>query len=268
MKKILALMLILAVVLASALPVCAEEGGGDGISLLQYDGVYRYVQMGEYPHEKDGTVAPVLWKVLAVEDGTVLMLTEKIIDLQQVMFYEIYEPKRKYSYPAVEKYADTDLCKWMNTEMIGTLFHDDPLYNALMEEEDRGKLFCLVSPQLVNSAYGFTMNKDPSGKRVAAPTPYAQHKKLYRDKTINYLQGGSPYWTATQTGTQMFQIVGYDGHLSAGFVHRDNIGVRPAVRLNAELIGIAGGSGTKDDPYILRYTGENPDTEPGPETEP
>ena len=267
MKKILAL--IIAVALAAALPVYAEEGGENDASRLDKDnGMHKYMLMGEYPYEKDGTPAPVLWKVLAVEDGTVLMFAEKILDLQQVMFYEIYEQKRTYDYPAVESYAKTDLCRWMNTEMIGTLFHDDPLYNALMEEEDRGKLFCLVSPQLVSTGYGFTANKLLTPRRVAAPTPYAKSRQLYRDKYINYVDGGSPYWTATQTGTQMFQIVGYDGHLSAGFVHRDNIGVRPAVRLNAEMIGIASGSGTKDDPFILRYTGEKTDGAPGTESEP
>ena len=36
----------------------------------------------------------------------------------------------------------------------------------------------------------------------------------------------------------------------------------------AEMIGIASGSGTKDDPFILRYTGEKTDGAPGTESEP
>ena len=32
---------------------------------------YQYVIMGYYPYTKDGKKAPVLWQVLAVEDGRV-----------------------------------------------------------------------------------------------------------------------------------------------------------------------------------------------------
>lgn len=46
---------------------------------------YQYVLLGEYPYEKDGTIAPVLWRILDVENGRALLLTEYIIDTQQAI---------------------------------------------------------------------------------------------------------------------------------------------------------------------------------------
>ena len=270
MKKILALMLTVSIILLAASPALAaknKKNEDDDHSLRGYNGSYQYVQMGEYPYEKDGTVRPVLWKILAVEDGTALLLTENILDIQQGMNYHEEKKKKKYDYPAIESYATTDLCKWMNTEMITTLFGNDPLYYALMEEKDHGKLFCLTSQQFTKSSYGFTSNKKLSKKRIAVATPYALNREIYREKHINVKEGASPYWVATKTGDQRLQIVGYDGHLSAGYVHRDNIGVRPGVRLDMALIDIESGSGTKDVPFILKYTGEIPAEGPAEQAE-
>ena len=62
-------------------------------------------------------------------------------------------------------------------------------------------------------------------------------------------------------------IIGYDGHISGGVYSRDNIGIRPGVRLNMDLIAVASGSGTRNDPFILRYTGEIPTATPEPDPE-
>ena len=48
---------------------------------------YIYINYGRYPYEADGTVAPILWRVLGVdEDGYALLLTEYVIDF--AMYHE------------------------------------------------------------------------------------------------------------------------------------------------------------------------------------
>ena len=286
MKKICVLLLsVLLLLTVFAVPGTAEES-----VLRGYNGTYQYVLMGNYPYDSDGLVwgndpygsgntkdEPVLWRILSVEDNTVLLLTEYVIELQQVTFIHDEKAIKRYDFPRHEKYSQTDLCRWINEEMLPHLFDQDPLVNALMEEGENGRLFCLTSKQLLKSDYGFRDTVKPTIVRVTSPTPYARKRRIYRkEKPINYKAGGTPYWVGTMMeGKSKLHIVGYDGHISGGVYSRDNIGIRPAVRLNLDLIGIESGTGSKTDPFILKYTGEIPaetpqsaaDTETTPETE-
>ncbi len=286
MKKI-CILILLAALLLLTIPLAAAE---DTSVLRGYSKGYQYVLMGNYPYDSDGLVwgndpygsgntkdEPVLWQILSVEDNTVLLLTEYVIELQQVTFIHDEEAIKHYDFPRHEKYSQTDLCHWINEEMLPHLFDQDPLVYALMEEGENGRLFCLTSKQLLRSDYGFRETVKPTKVRITTPTPYARKRRIYRkDKPINYKAGGTPYWVGSMMeGKSKLHIVGYDGHISGGVYSRDNIGIRPAVRLNLDLIGIESGTGTKKDPFILKYTGEIPaetpeaaaDTETMPETE-
>ena len=286
MKKI-CILILLAALLLLTIPLAAAE---DTSVLRGYSKGYQYVLMGNYPYDSDGLVwgndpygsgntkdEPVLWQILSVEDNTVLLLTEYVIELQQVTFIHDEEAIKRYDFPRHEKYSQTDLCHWINEEMLPHLFDQDPMVNALMEEGENGRLFCLTSKQLLRSDYGFRSTVKPTKVRVTSPTPYARKRRIYRqEKPINYKEGGTPYWVGSMMeGKSKLHIVGYDGHISGGVYSRDNIGIRPAVRLNLDLIGIESGTGTKKDPFILKYTGEIPaetpeaaaDTETMPETE-
>lgn len=286
MKKI-CILILLAALLLLTIPLAAAE---DTSVLRGYSKGYQYVLMGNYPYDSDGLVwgndpygsgntkdEPVLWRILSVEDNTVLLLTEYVIELQQVTFIHDEEAIKHYDFPRHEKYSQTDLCHWINEEMLPHLFDQDPLVYALMEEGENGRLFCLTSKQLLRSDYGFRETVKPTKVRITTPTPYARKRRIYRkDKPINYKAGGTPYWVGSMMeGKSKLHIVGYDGHISGGVYSRDNIGIRPAVRLNLDLIGIESGTGTQKDPFILKYTGEIPaetpeaaaDTETMPETE-
>ena len=286
MKKI-CILILLAALLLLTIPLAAAE---DTSVLRGYSKGYQYVLMGNYPYDSNGLVwgndpygsgntkdEPVLWRILSVEDNTVLLLTEYVIELQQVTFIHDEEAIKRYDFPRHEKYSQTDLCHWINEEMLPHLFDQDPLVYALMEEGENGRLFCLTSKQLLRSDYGFRETVKPTKVRITTPTPYARKRRIYRkDKPINYKAGGTPYWVGSMMeGKSKLHIVGYDGHISGGVYSRDNIGIRPAVRLNLDLIGIESGTGTQKDPFILKYTGEIPaetpeaaaDTETMPETE-
>ena len=272
MKKICAAILAAVLLLLLLPPAVAEE-------LRGYNGTYVYVQLGNYPYnckdiimgndpfagDQSGVeIQPVLWRILSLEEGTYLMITEHVIELQQVTFINDPDRIKHYDYPVLEKFADSDLCHWMNSDMFEHLFGDDPLVNAMLpegEDGERGRLFCLTDKQFCKGEYGFRSNKDPAKVRVATPTPYALKRRIFRDgkkKSINYKEGGSPYWCSTRTAPYRFQIVGYDGHLSAGAFSRENIGLRPSIRLDANLVAVESGKGTKKDPFILKYIGELP----------
>ena len=38
---------------------------------------WHFVNFGEYPYERNGTVKPVLWRILEIENNQALMLTER-----------------------------------------------------------------------------------------------------------------------------------------------------------------------------------------------
>ena len=259
-----------------------------------FNGTYQYVLLGSYPwktvNRKDIIMGndpyssgvetedePVLWRILALEDGTLLLLTEYVIELQQVAFIndpeKVDSKKYEKNLPFMEDYSVTDLCRWMNTDMFNRLFGADPIVNAMLAEGENGKngrLFCMSDVQFCKSSYGWRANKKPTGVRVAAPTPYTLNRRIFRDgkkKSINYKEGGSPYWCSTKTANYRFQIVGYDGHLSAGVISRENIGLRPAIRLDVNLVDVESGKGTKKDPFILKYTGTLPTVAPESEEE-
>ncbi len=215
---------------------------------------YQYVQFGEYPYEKDGTVQPVLWRILSVEDGRALLLTEEIVDCQQVIFETDEKAIKNYTYRRINTYAESDLYTWMNTVALETLLGDSALANALVEEPGAGKLFVLTDEQFLNAAYGFTNERyGPQKTRQAKPTPYALKQGVYRSHKIDC----SAYWANAIKAVDGYkmQLVGYDGHLSWGAYTRTNVGIRPSVRLDLSRLEVVSGTGDKKDPFVFAYVG-------------
>lgn len=253
--RMLALMMILIMTLCSA--AAGETISGEN-PLRGYDEKekYQYVLLGTYPYEADGTVAPLLWRVLDVEENSALLLTENVIDVQQAIFVTDKQAVDKHDYRRVTDYMETDLPGWMNAYMFPLIFGEDPMAEAVMEEA-RGWLYCLTDKEYLTAKYGFSTGRFGVHKeRIATGTPYAKSvkltswaKTLYADRKTK----GVSYWIAEiKNATEVkMGIVGYDGHLSFGAYSRTNIGVRPALRLDLTLCEIVGGSGTKEDPFIL-----------------
>ena len=219
---------------------------------------WKFVSLGQYPYEKDGTVKPVLWRILEVRDGQALLLTEYIVDTQQVIFETDPKKIEKYDYRRINTYAESDLYTWLNSTALDTMFGYNPIRNALIDEPGGGKLFILTSEQFLNTAYGFSANKwNEQKSRQTVGTPYAiKTRGLYVDHSI----GKSPYWAATikDTAGYRLQLVGYNGHLSWGGYTRTNVGLRLSIRLDLSQVKVSGGAGTKDSPFQLSYAGTAP----------
>ena len=216
---------------------------------------WKFVQLGHYPYEKDGTVRPVLWRVLEIKDNVALLITEYVIDTQQVIFETDQKKIDNYDYRRITCYEESDLMPWLNTVCIETLFGGDPVRSLLIPDETRGELFILNMDELRNPDYGFSANtwgEQPS--RQAAGTPYAVRTKgLYSDNN-----GKVSYWAADIKDEEAYRLalVGFDGHLSWGGYTRTNVGLRLAIRVDMTDLEVTGGEGTRQKPFILTYTGD------------
>ena len=239
---------LLTVLLLCCLPVLA---GAESLHGYQKGNGWQYVEFGEYPYEKDGTPAPVLWRILEVKDGQALLLTDQIIDTQQVIFETDQRKIDRYEYRRINRYEESDLFVWMNTVALDTLLAEDPARDALIDQDGRGKLFLLNMDEFRNTAYGFSANtwgEQPT--RQATGTPYAvKVRGLY----VDHEYSKSCYWVADikSPDAYRFALVGYNGHLSWGGYTRTNVGLRVSVRLDLSKIKVYDGQGTKKDPFQL-----------------
>lgn len=257
MKKIVSLLLIL-VMTAVMLTAGAEELRG-----WNKADKYQYVVLGTYPTEADGTRAPVLWLVLGIEDGNALLLTDKILDVQQAVFCDNIKDSDKRNFRKLNDYGESDLNTWMNETMLMTLCSEQDFSPALIETQ-YGKLYPLTSDQYTNPDYGFSKGKyGEFASRRCFATDYAKQVVLYENygssRNTLYVDRGyktSPYWAATIKNPNdiKLQLCGYDGHMSYGVYTRVNVGVRPAITVDLSQIRISGGRGTADEPYVLEMT--------------
>ena len=248
-----ALIWLLALLMLLSVPAMAEED----TELRGYwkGHGWKFVQLGQYPYEKNGKVAPVLWRVLEIKDNVALLITEYVIDTQQGIFETDQKKMDNYDYRRITCYEESDLMPWLNTVCIETLFGGDPVRSLLIPDETRGELFILNMDELRNPDYGFSANtwgEQPS--RQAAGTPYAVRTKgLYSDNN-----GKVSYWAADIKDEEAYRLalVGFDGHLSWGGYTRTNVGLRLAIRVDLTELEVTGGEGTRQKPFVLTYTGD------------
>ena len=129
-----ALLVILLILTAVCL---AEENSLRGYN--KAEGGYQYVQVGSYPYEEDGTVAPVVWRVLSVEDQHAILMSDMILDSKQITFVEDQKDQENHNYPDLTDFRESDLYQWLNNEMFNTLFQNDAMGQAVTET-DQGVL--------------------------------------------------------------------------------------------------------------------------------
>ena len=233
---------------------------------------YQYVNLGEYPYEADGTVRPVLWRILSIDDGIALLHMENVIDVKQVIFETDPKVIEKHTFRRISSYAESDLFPWINSEMLDNLMGDNPLRGALVSDPELGTLRPLTKEEALTPAYGFSNN--PWGEEINAhpdrqgvSTPYARSKGLYVERA----NGKSPWWCiAIKNPTDYkFGLVGHNGHISWGaYTNTKVAGLRLAVRLDLNRIRISGGEGTPDHPWTLAFTGIAPEETAMPEPVP
>lgn len=228
---LLALMMVLSLSLACA----------DGLRSYTKDEGYVYVDLGRYPQKADGTVLPLLWRVLTVEEDKAYLCSEYVL-FAMPMHVNYTEYKTIGA-----DFGNTDLCHYLNGEFAADAFTEEEL-SFLMPYETYGKVFLLDSSDLKSKEIGMGVGEGLK----AWGTEYAIEVTglyVFRPKFGSH----SAYWTRNQstTDTRHARCTKDGGQLGHIVSDRENEGVRPAVYLDLTQCEIVSGTGTMDDPFIM-----------------
>lgn len=228
---LLALMMVLSLSLACA----------DGLRSYTKDEGYVYVDLGRYPQKADGTVLPLLWRVLTVEEDKAYLCSEYVL-FAMPMHVNYTEYKTIGA-----DFGNTDLCHYLNGEFTADAFTEEDL-SFLMPYETYGKVFLLDSADLKSKEIGMGVGEGLK----AWGTEYAIEATglyVFRPKFGSH----SAYWTRNQstTDTRHARCTKDGGQLGHIVSDRENEGVRPAVYLDLTQCEIVSGTGTMDDPFIM-----------------
>ena len=261
MKKCIAILLVLAWMLGAY--ALAEDSALRGFDKKQG---YQYVQLGEFPQDADGTVRPILWRVLSVDEEQAYLLSEYILfnnrvhpdDKEYIAFdaafnqTEMYEllngPFEGNPIPLEEQEKLKAKERLGRVHIAQVCFKDQAFTQAeqdmLVIDEELGMVFLASADDLKNSAMGFSGAK----QRQAWGTEYALANGLFQ-----YQNGTSPYWTRSQSlshayGTRCTKVDGNLGYIRCVVM---NEGCRPAIRLSLEAFKPVSGSGTLEDPFTF-----------------
>ena len=254
--RVMAVVMMIAVMGTSAM----AEGEIRGYSA---DAGYVYVTLGRYPQTIDGgepekmswkwsrnkikdastvdvSVEPILWRVLTADDEKAYLCSEYVL-FATPMHTNVKEYKKFGG-----DFAQTQLCAYLNNEFASDAFTDDEL-SLLIPHESYGKVFLLDSTDVKDKAIGMG-----NGAMKAWGTEYAIRitgSFVYQTS----MGSSSPYWVrnpSTSDGRHA-RCTKQDGTLGHLIADRNNESARPVVYLDMSAYDIAGGSGTKTDPYQI-----------------
>lgn len=225
--------------LAFLLAVLLLAGSAIAENFHNYDkkqGGYTYVTFGTFPEDKNGSVAPILWRVLETDGKEAYLLTEYIVDVHYVHLDTV-------AYRYLE-WNESDLFAYLQNEFLPRAFSVQEQQALLQRTEDGGLVSLPQIDDIRNKAYGFTDNKS----RECEGTAYAKSIGLFQ-----YNDHNSPWVSRnkSQDRPQQQRRVMDEGKLGTVPCGNVDLGIRPCVYINLSKISINGGSGTKDDPYQL-----------------
>lgn len=261
MKK--CIVLVLAIVCLFCTAACAEDFALRGYDKKQG---YQYVHFGEFPQDADGTIHPILWRVLSVDETQAYLLSEYILfnnrvhpdDKEYIAFDAAFNQTEMYALlngpfegdpipkdeqeklKARERLGRVHIAEICFKEQAFTKLEQE----RLVSDEELGMVFLASAEDLKNSEMGFTGSK----QRQAWGTEYALVNGLFQ-----YQNGTSPYWTRSQSqsynyATRCTKVDGSLGYIRCVVM---NEGCRPAIRLSLEGLEPLGGTGTMEDPYMF-----------------
>ena len=204
------------------------------LSQLTTISVGDHFTFGNYLQGSNEEVEPIEWRVLAVENGKALVISEKLLDCVQ------------YN----EKYVNVTwetctLRKWMNGEFINKAFSsseqakiatvtnqnlDNPEYNTEGGNATQDKIFALS----IDEANQYFSNDDD---RMAAPTGYAKKQGAYVSDSYSLTSGEKTgWWWLRSPGRNGDLAASVDGdgdiYLYGDYVGNNYVAVRPAFWLN------------------------------------
>ena len=269
-KTLFLLFLTLVLTVGSVAPVFADaalRGYSKGAG-------YEYVAFGSYPTDADGTVRPILWRVLKADSSEAWLLSE----------YVLFGSPVHGDYEHYQGWEKSDLYMYLNSVFINDAFTAAERAALVNRTEDNALVTLITSDEMKDASIGFSSNN----ARLCESTAYA---KILPDppifelpKTNNrgrwkplyvYSKGHkySPWWSRTRSvdyphEQRRVMDEGKIGRISTG---NSDLGVRPTVYLDLTRVTIGSGSGSMDNPYQLLPIGAAPavaETPTQPEAEP
>ena len=256
MRKLIRFVCILIAMLC-LLPCAFAEESGDAAPLRGYDKKegYVYLTLGTFPQTKEGDELPILWRVLSVEEGHALILSEYILEARPLHGdYKEYanKPTHKTKPGFNGDFTQTDMSLYLCGQFTQHFAQGE--LAIIAPDDELGLFFLLSGDDLKNAKYGFTSNES----RKAWGTDYALANGLF--KYMANRGSHSPYWTRTQSTTniQGARCIKSKGELGYITVTTDDEGMRPACWLDMAQVVIESGAGTKEDPYVLNNAAEDP----------
>ena len=192
---------------------------------------------GSYPQGANGEEQPIEWRVLAVESGKALVISEKLFDC--VQYNETYTDVT---------WETCTLRKWMNNDFISKAFsssqqaklatvtnenRDNPDYHTSGGNATQDKIFALS----IDEAEKYFGSDDD---RMAAPTGYAKKQGAYVSDSYSLPSGEKTgWWWLRSPGINSDSaalVFGYGSIYQYGsYVYNDDGCVRPAFWPQAHL---------------------------------
>ena len=269
MRRIICMLLTGALLLCGIISAAAEE------QLRGYskENGYVYVNLGTYPQRIDGgdpeennnswkwasnpvenlssvTIYkdPILWRVLTTDEDKAYLCSE------YVLFSRPMHPSMKEYREIGADFGNTELCHYLNETFAQEAFTDEEM-NMLLPCETFGKVFLLDVEDVKNKAIGLGRASSETAVKnnlKAWPTEYCcRTMRIYVVK-VKY-GAHAVYWLRNQAKSDKRHANSTKDGGQLGHLHcdADDVGVRPAVYLDMNAFEIAGGTGTKADPYTL-----------------
>ncbi len=247
MKRLISLLALL-VSLCALAPGAFSDGeglpvpAGDALRGYSKKEGYVYVSLGAYPTDGDGTVRPILWRVLSTDGISAYLLSEYILEAGR-----IHSDRNTY-----RSWDTSDLFMYLNGVFRDTAFSEDDQRLLINRTEDGGLVTLITASEMQSAELGFVSNN----ARRCLSTDYAKTtgdpKKLYI-----YSKGHcySPWWSRTRSDTNKNQQrrVMDEGKTGRIDVQAGDLGVRPAVNIDLRVCLILSGAGTMEDPYVLGW---------------
>ena len=192
------------------------------------------IPFGQYPQGANGEIEPLMWRVLALESGRGLLITDKLIDC--VKYHETN---------ASVTWETCTLRRWMNSDFIRKAF----------SSEEQARILTVTIPNRKRGIFGLEKGNPTSDKvfvlsieeaemyfrddddRMAAPTGYAKEQGCWSSDNYSLPSGKkTDWWWLRSPGRDSYFAAGV---FLSGFidllgycVFSDGACVRPAFWLN------------------------------------